>query len=116
MRLVAWNIHQGGGSRAGRIVEQIEQWQPNLIGLCEFQDSAVGRDLAESIEQLGLKHQASAKDAAGRGINFVFIASKLPIEVISYTGFLGSSGRWLHVSHPQLDVMLMHVPNTSKTN
>lgn len=116
MRLVAWNIQQGGGSRAGRIVQQIDKWQPDVIGLCEFQDSAVGRDLAASIEQLGLKYQASAIDAASRGINFVFIASKVPFEMRPYSGFLSNTGRWLHVALPETEIMLMHVPNASEKN
>jgi hypothetical protein len=36
MRLLSWNIQQGGGARTGRIIDALVSHDPDLIALSEF--------------------------------------------------------------------------------
>ncbi|MCR9291855.1 MAG: endonuclease/exonuclease/phosphatase family protein [bacterium] len=116
MRFVSWNIQQGGGSRATRIVEQIAKWNPDIIGLSEFQDSSAGDHIANGLRDLGLGHQVTTVDAVDRGRNFLFLASRIAFETREYNGILARTGRWLHAVFPDIEAMLMHVPNRDMGN
>ena len=36
MRLLAWNIHHGGGKRAPRIVEEVAAYDPDVVAVTEY--------------------------------------------------------------------------------
>ena len=116
MKFVSWNIRQGGGSKAEQIVQQLFDWNPDAVGLCEFQNSAASQKMAKELRQIVLTNQMTTESAKSRGKNFLFFASKAPVEMIASNDFLDSSGRWIHVKIGSLNVMQMHVPNRKMPN
>ncbi len=111
MRFVSWNIQQGGGSRVERILRQLESWDADIAGLCEFRGSASSQEIAQGLASMGLAHQATTSDSEDRNRNGLLLASRWPIESQPTAGVLQQTRRWLHVKVKSLDVMLMHVPN-----
>lgn len=114
MKLVSWNIQQGGGKRFESIAEQISEWNPDVVGISEFQDANSSWRLAECLSDLGLSHQSTTIDAVDRGVNFLLMASREPITVQSCPGILADSGRFLHAKIDDANFLLMHVPNRSE--
>jgi exodeoxyribonuclease-3 len=76
MKLVSWNIRQGGGSRLDRIQEVIRHHQPDILVLPEFRNNPAGSTLREWLSEYGLVHQAAGKTAQPKD-NTVLLASKL---------------------------------------
>ena len=77
MRIMTWNIRQGGGSRIGAIADSIARWQPDLAVLCEFRNSRQGLALRDRLSAL-LPHQAAS--GASPRTNAVMVASRIPLE------------------------------------
>lgn len=78
MKLVSWNILQGGGRRLGGILDKIDQWSPDIITLQEMR----GRNLGEVRERLaksGLEHSymSACKTDTEHGI---FVAARTSID------------------------------------
>ena len=63
-RIVFWNIKHGGGSRAGKITEQILAWRPDIVALAEFRGTAPSRSIAQDLRAAGYVHQLTTVDAA----------------------------------------------------
>ncbi len=59
MRIVSWNIRAGGGTRALQIAQQLEDWRPSVVVLCEFRGTPPSQALASRLAQIGLAHQRS---------------------------------------------------------
>lgn len=114
MKYVSWNIRHGGTkNKLNGICEQFKLWNPDVVGLTEFRESKTSQSIARQLSDLGLIHQSTTIDAAERGLNFLMLASRFPIERQPSSGRLADLGRWLHVKVQGMDVMLMHVPNRS---
>ena len=114
MKIVSWNIRHGGTkSRLAAIQDQLRLWDPDVVGLSEFRGSATSQAIAASLAGAGLLHQRTTADADGRGVNFLMLASRFPIELQTSTGLLADSGRWLHVKIRGVHIISMHVPNRS---
>ena len=115
MKFVSWNIRQGGvKTKLEEICKQLETWNADVVGLSEFRESATSQSIARHLEQLGLKHQLTTVNASDRGLNYLLLASRHPLEVQPANGILESSGRWLHAKLDSLDVIIVHVPNRSE--
>lgn len=114
LKFVSWNIRHGGSKKKLEgICNQLEVWNPDVVGLSEFRESATSQSIAKHLHELGLKHQLTTVDAADRGLNFLLLASRYPLKVQPASGILASSGRWLHAKLNSMDVALVHVPNRS---
>jgi hypothetical protein len=55
VKLLAWNIQHGGGTRLARIVEEISAYDPDLIAVTEFR-ARPGEALCAAMRELGLPH------------------------------------------------------------
>jgi exodeoxyribonuclease-3 len=110
MKLLVWNIRQGGGSQRPRIVECILSHHPDLIALIEFDPGRVA-SLAESLRSAGFSHQLST---TRHGLNYaVCVLSKTSIHT-SPSGIptLDDSGLYLEVgvrAH-QFTLCVLHAP------
>ena len=112
-RIVFWNIQHGGGSRAGNIVEQILDWQADLVALAEFRATAPSRSIAKSLREAGLRHQLSAVDAENPTWNAVFLASRYPLSRIRVEGAPAPDLYWLLAgakTKPSICIAAVHAP------
>ena len=76
IRILSWNIRQGGGSRILQIVKTIEQSEAPIITLNEFRNNASGIQLRTALLKLNYRYQTVT--AAPANDNAVLIASKFP--------------------------------------
>jgi exodeoxyribonuclease III len=74
LRLLAWNIRAGGGTRLGRIVEALARHEADLLILSEFRGGETGKQLREMLGRLGYRHMTGTMPPPGR--NGVLIASR----------------------------------------
>lgn len=116
MRLVAWNILHGGGTRrTPRIALRLCDLAPDLVVLTEHR-RATGGQIAGVLFDRGLTHQVSTNPAPGR--NGVFVASRWPLEPAEPAPAPWAANRWLDLRIPALDVSLtaVHAPDTHRSD
>ena len=114
MRVVAWNIRAGGGTRAGRIVRQISRWAPDVAVLSEFRATPPSLALAAGLGEQGLAHQLSTARRSAPGTNALLLASRWPLERIRLAGAPCEPQRWaaaLIAAPLPVVVGAMHIPN-----
>ncbi len=117
MRIVSWNICNGGGSRSGHISKQLTDLSPDIVGLLEFRDTPPSQSILASLKNDGLIYQYSTIDPKHPTFNRLLIAARNPIE-LQATSVHPELGRWLHVSVEDplnLHLFLLCVPNRDKT-
>ena len=90
-------------------LSQLKHWNPDVVGLSEFRESATSQAIAESLAGIGLTYQQTTVGASDRGRNFLLLASRFPLQIEPSAGLLNSSGRWLHAVVRDVNLMLMHV-------
>ena len=56
IRLVFWNIRHGGGRRAEKIVEQIKEWNPDIVALAEFRGTPPSASIAKCLSDAELQN------------------------------------------------------------
>ena len=114
MKIVSWNIRHGGTKiKLPAICDQMTAWSPDIVGLTEYRNNETSKAIANRLDELGLVHQVTTRDACPTAKNFLMLASRFPIEHQPATGLLEELGRWLHVKVECIEIMLMHVPNRS---
>jgi exonuclease III len=114
VRLLVWNIQQGGGPRRQRITEAIGAHGPDIVALIEFIPT-VGGSLAESLRAAGFVHRICTK-RNGRDYA-VCVLSKTPISS-RHSGIpaLDDSGLWLEIAVPahRFRLGVVHVPTKTQ--
>jgi exonuclease III len=78
LKILSWNILQGGGSRIQSIVNFLLEQNAEIICLSEFHNNTNGYFLRSSLLKSGWIHQSTGANAEEN--NTVFIASKIPFE------------------------------------
>lgn len=114
MRIVAWNIRAGGGTRVQGIFDYIQSWQPDVVCLCEFRATPPSLRLAEMLRDDGLDYQATTANGAVPGRNALLLASRWPIRPFTLRRRPSEPGRWLTAevsSALPFALAVMHVPN-----
>jgi len=114
MRIVAWNIRAGGGTRVGGIARQIARWAPDVVTLSEFRATPPSRALAVDLAAHGLSYQLASSIAASPSVNALLIASRWPLRRMRFRAGPSEPARWLAaaVEAPvPIVVGAMHVPN-----
>ncbi len=86
VRLLSWNILQGGGKRARDIAAQIETIQPDIVTLQEFRAGKSAPVLLETLSNLGLNYQHTI-DAPARK-NTVMVAANTPFDAAPWASDL----------------------------
>lgn len=87
MKVLAWNIRQGGGSRIDKIICSIQGKQPDVVVLTEFRNNRNGEVVKAELKKNGLIYQTSG-DAAEK--NTLFIASRFSFSPSTFMAELGS--------------------------
>ena len=78
MRLLAWNIRQGGGSRLPRIAEALKRHDAEIVVLSEYRGGPSAPRLSEALHSLGYRHATTVLPPPGR--NGVLIAARHPFR------------------------------------
>lgn len=76
MKILSWNIRQGGGSRITKIIGCIRDHKPHVLTLNEYRNNKSGIRIRTELLHLGYRYQVVTQ--AGSDNNSVLIASKLP--------------------------------------
>ena len=65
MRLITWNIRQGGGRRVSRLADELLKQKPDVAVLTEFRDNDAGTALLAMLKKAGLIPVRMAKPING---------------------------------------------------
>ncbi len=82
MKILSWNIQQGGGRRVTEIGATVTGLEPDVVVLAEFRNNVRGERLCADLEAAGYTHQVTT--SAAPQVNSVLIASQLPGEPITW--------------------------------
>src|ERR1700752_2944464 len=78
MRLLAWNIRQGGGSRLPRIAEALKRHDADIVVLSEYRSGPSAPRLGAALHALGYRHATSLVPPPSR--NGVLVAARRPFH------------------------------------
>jgi len=76
LKVIAWNIRQGGGTRINKIFEVLKNENAHVIVLSEYRNNRNGALLRNKLLSIGYRHQFVTSSSSN--VNSVMIASKLP--------------------------------------
>ncbi len=118
MRLLSWNILQGGGKRANQIADAIIETKPDIAVLQEFRNGKSAAVILDACQSLGLSHVHKASADARK--NTVMLASRFPFSVSSWDTELDADLAFCAsvtcsvAGYEQLDVFAGHLPQKKK--
>ena len=110
MRIVSWNIQQGGKStHVDQLCHQLSEWSPDFVGLSEFRDSATSQRIREHLDSIGLNHQHVTEPPETKK-DFMLCACRFPMTHEVAPEELETTGRWAHLQVRGLHLLQMIVP------
>src|SRR5207248_10765086 len=66
MRLLAWNIRQGGGSRLARIADALSHHEADILVLSEYRGGEAAVRLRAALQSLGYRYATALAPPPGR--------------------------------------------------
>jgi len=78
LRLLAWNIRQGGGKRLAAIIAALAQHDADILVLSEYRGGDAGARLRAALASIGYDHVTAATPPPGG--NGVLIAARRPFD------------------------------------
>jgi len=78
MRLLAWNIRQGGGSRLPRIADALKRHDADIVVLSEYRGGPSAPRLVTALHALGYRHATTLVPPPSR--NGVLVAARRPFR------------------------------------
>jgi exodeoxyribonuclease III len=78
LRVLAWNIRQGGGTRLARIAAALKQHEADVLVVSEYRGGESGDRLRSALGSLGYRHHSAAVPPPG-GYG-VLIAARQPFD------------------------------------
>jgi len=78
MRLLAWNIRQGGGSRLPRIADALKRHDADIVVLSEYRGGQSALRVCAALHALGYRHATTLVPPPGR--NGVLVAARCPFR------------------------------------
>ena len=114
MKLLSWNIRQGGGKLADRIVAAISSHDPDVVALIEYR-SAPGKELCRMLAEGGWKYIESTTQR-GRD-NGLCVVSRTPLRrKIDPSVPPEFAVRWLDADVPSygFGIGVLHIPGSSR--
>ena len=103
LRILFWNIRHGGGQRASRIVDQILEWNPDIVALAEFRGTAPSTSIAKQLHHVGLLHQFTTVDTGNPTWNALLLASRYKLTSVKVKGAPEPDLYWL-LAHVQTQI------------
>jgi len=87
MRIVSWNILQGGGRRSRQLIETLSELDPDVVALQEFRHGRTKPILLAGLGEIGLHNHVLPEPSAEtsnvksvRSLNCVGLVSHYPVE------------------------------------
>jgi len=114
VKIVAWNVRQGGGPRASRIVDAIVRLRPDVVLITEYRETGRAR-LRELLDAHGYAATHCTPDPRG-GYEALLLAASTPVELGEVTYNAADDGhRFLHVTLPRFgwEIGAAYVPNAA---
>jgi len=120
VRILSWNILQGGGKRAHDIGEAIADVKPDIVCLQEFRNGKSAATILDACKSIGLSNIHRASSDARK--NTAMLASRYPMSVIEWNKSLDADLVFhakIEVAHlvagfNKLDLFTGHVPQKKK--
>ena len=78
MRLLAWNIRQGGGARLPAISQALVRHEADILVISEYRGGDSATRLGAALDGLGYRHRTSLAPPPGK--NGVLIAARRPFR------------------------------------
>jgi exodeoxyribonuclease III len=110
MRLLAWNIRQGGGTRLVAIAEALARHDADILVISEYRGGDAALRLCEALERLGYPYRTGLRPPPGK--SGVLIASRRRLHahaVLDDT--LPEPYRLIHVDIGRLSLCGVYMPN-----
>jgi exodeoxyribonuclease-3 len=98
VRLLSWNIQNGGGTRIPRIVEEISAYDPDVIALTEYRAGS-GAPLCAALIERGLPYVETTDPTGNR--DGIAVLSRAPIRLKPCPAPPESQFRWLDIDLPE---------------
>jgi exodeoxyribonuclease III len=108
--IVSLNIRSGGGTRAARLCQYLDQLDPDTVLLAEWRDNVSGRAFANWAEDRGMSHAALTD---GRTANGVFLASSNQFAIESATPSTQGPGCLMLTQFQHLTLLACYFPQLS---
>jgi len=110
MRLLAWNIRQGGGSRLPRIADALKRHDADVVVLSEYRGGPSAPRLGAALEALGYRHATTLIPPPGR--NGVLVAARRPFVGHGAVDMeLPEPYRMVSVDFAELRLVGIYMPN-----
>jgi exonuclease III len=100
MRIITWNIHQGGGKRSTSILDAISKIDADVCVLTEFNEVR-SESLMKTLGEEGWSYQESSFSKE-KGVGLA-VVSRVKIQFGDLPK-CPEEGRWLHVKLPNQDI------------
>jgi exonuclease III len=108
LKIVSWNILQGGGRRLTDICGALARWSPDIVVLQEIRRSSAAT-LNEHLAGAGLNHSFMAEtDSASE--NTLYVASREPVDAGEFVQQRSGLCHILEAQTMGLTVLPMHFP------
>jgi len=110
MRLLAWNIRQGGGSRLARIASALEHHEADILVLSEFRGGQSAARLLAALDALGYRYATTLMPPPGR--TGVLIAARCPFREHGMVGIgVPEPYRMVSVAFASFRLVGVYMPN-----
>jgi exonuclease III len=110
MRLLAWNIRQGGGSRLPAIAEALARHEADVLVISEYRGGDSALRLCEALERLGYPHITGLRPPPGK--SGVLVAARRRINAhAALDTALPEPYRLVHVEIGRLSLCGVYMPN-----
>ena len=110
MRLLAWNIRQGGGSRLARIADALSRHEADILVLSEYRGGEAAMRFRAALETLGYRYATPLAPPPGR--SGVLIAARCAFgDRGEVDGGLPEPYRIVAVEFPAFRLVGIYMPN-----
>jgi exonuclease III len=110
MRLLAWNIRQGGGSRLARIADALAHHKADILVLSEYRGGEAGVRLRAALATLGYRHATALAPPPGRS-RVLITARRAFRDHGEVDRRLPESYRMMGVEFPAFRLVGIYMPN-----
>lgn len=113
LKILSWNILQGGGSRILKIIDAIKAGNFDIVALSEFKNNDNGLKIRTYLSKIGLMYQAYTEAKSDE--NSVLIASKHNFEPTLYPNAdLNFSQNLVTAQFSAFNLMAVYLPHKKK--
>jgi exonuclease III len=110
VRLLAWNIRQGGGSRLPAIAAALARHEADVLVLSEYRGGDAALRLCEALERLGYTHVTAVRPPPGKCGVLVAARRRFRAHAV-LDAALPEPYRLVHVEIGRLSLCAVYMPN-----